>query len=53
MPIYEYLCPHGHRFEKISTIITDEKTKCPKCGSPAEQVVSVPAKRNPDLGIQR
>lgn len=55
MPIYEYICPvDGSRFEKILPISqSDESQECPKCGQESERVDSVPARRNPEYGIQR
>lgn len=54
MPILEYVCEKNqHRFERIVTKYSAEPQKCPKCGSMGELVDSVPAKRNPDFGIQR
>lgn len=59
MPIFEYLCMKcDHKFEMYEPRY-DEKglkdyKKCPKCGAfaGAHVVESVPARRNPDLGIQ-
>lgn len=54
MPIYNYECLNCKtNFEKFVPYKFTMK-KCPKCGSTKiERVWSVPAKRNPDAGIQR
>jgi putative FmdB family regulatory protein len=43
MPLYEYLCKKGHRFEKIQKFSDKPIKKCPECGAPAERVISAPA----------
>ena len=43
MPLYEYECENGHRFEKIQKFSDPHVKKCPKCGGPIEQVISAPA----------
>lgn len=55
MPIYEYQCTEPEckmRFERYVKL-EDEPPQCPRCGDDTQQVLSVPAKRNPDHGIQR
>ncbi len=53
MALYEFDCPNGHgRFEKIVDFKYDTQP-CPKCQEESEKVeFSVPAKRNPEKGIQ-
>jgi hypothetical protein len=49
MPIRTYECLSGHTFERINA---PSSVKC-KCGSKAKaKDWEVPAKRNPDRGIQ-
>jgi putative FmdB family regulatory protein len=44
MPLYEYQCKRcHHRFEKIQKFSDPHVKKCPKCGSPVEQLLSAPA----------
>ena len=42
MPIYEYTCPQcGNIFEKwLKFSETTENAPCPKCGSPAQRIIS-------------
>lgn len=44
MPIYEYLCPKGHRSEVITLSIKDSSSKveCPQCSSTASKIPSRP-----------
>ena len=37
MPLYEYKCKCGHKFEKLATIYSSKTSKCPECGSPAKK----------------
>ena len=39
MPVYEYKCQEGHRFEKIEKY-ADKTDKCPQCGSQCERMIS-------------
>jgi putative FmdB family regulatory protein len=38
MPIYEYRCPDGHRFEVFQSMADDPVTECEVCGKPVERV---------------
>ena len=40
MPMYEYQCPKGHRFEKIEKFTAAPVQKCPQCGAKAERQIS-------------
>jgi putative FmdB family regulatory protein len=40
MPIYEYKCPDGHRFEVFQSMADDPVTKCEVCGAPVQRVFS-------------
>jgi putative FmdB family regulatory protein len=41
MPTYEYKCVAGHTFEVFYPQISNKKrVKCPKCGKPAERLIS-------------
>jgi len=54
LPIYEYLCPNDGKFEMTLPIREyDKKQRCPVCDEKIERVDSVPARRNPNYGIQR
>jgi putative FmdB family regulatory protein len=38
MPIYEYRCPDGHRFEVFQSMSDDPVATCEVCGKPVERV---------------
>jgi putative FmdB family regulatory protein len=55
MPIYEWVCSDLDcqlKFERFGKL-EEKPPKCPRCKSKTEQVFSVPAKRDPNYGIQR
>jgi putative FmdB family regulatory protein len=39
MPIYEYRCTNGHRFEVLQKIADEPLTECEECGAPASRVL--------------
>lgn len=42
MPVYEYTCDCGHRFEKLTRQMSSrDKVQCPKCKAEAERALSV------------
>jgi putative FmdB family regulatory protein len=43
MPIYEYLCPDGHRFEVVQRFSDDPVAICEVCGKPVQRVLFAPA----------
>jgi putative FmdB family regulatory protein len=43
MPLYEYECEAGHRFEKILKFSDPPLETCPTCGQPVHKLVSSPA----------
>ncbi|HEY7160150.1 MAG TPA: FmdB family zinc ribbon protein [Acidobacteriota bacterium] len=43
MPIYEYQCPNGHRFEVIQKFDDPSVEVCTECGEPVERLISSPA----------
>ena len=43
MPLYEYECEAGHRFEKILKFSDPPIETCPTCGKPVHKLVSSPA----------
>ena len=43
MPLYEYRCAAGHRYEKIQSFSAPEQLECPKCGLIGERLLSAPA----------
>jgi len=43
MPLYEYECEAGHRFEIIQKFSDPPVEKCAKCGAPVHKVQSAPA----------
>jgi putative FmdB family regulatory protein len=38
MPIYEYRCDNGHRFEVLQRMTDDALTECQECGAPVQRV---------------
>jgi len=43
MPIYEYRCVKGHKFEAFQSMSEDSFTKCVECGAACERVLSAPS----------
>jgi putative FmdB family regulatory protein len=43
MPLYEYECANGHRFEIIQRFSDSPVEVCPTCGSPVRKLLSSPA----------
>jgi putative FmdB family regulatory protein len=39
MPIYDYRCTNGHRFEVLQRIVDEPLTECEVCGAPAVRVL--------------
>jgi putative FmdB family regulatory protein len=40
VPMYEYVCPKGNRFEKIEMFSASPTKKCPICGAKAQRQIS-------------
>jgi len=43
MPLYEYECEAGHRFERIQKFSDPPVEQCPTCGRPVHKLMSSPA----------
>ena len=43
MPLYEYECDRGHRFERIVKFSDPPLELCPECGAPVRKLMSSPA----------
>jgi putative FmdB family regulatory protein len=43
MPLYEYECANGHRFEKIQKFSDPLVAVCPTCGAAVQKLMSSPA----------
>jgi putative FmdB family regulatory protein len=43
MPIYEYVCPDGHRFEVVQRFSDEPVAVCEVCGKPVQRVLFAPA----------
>jgi putative FmdB family regulatory protein len=43
MPLYEYECENGHRFEKIQKFSDPPIETCPTCGATVRKLMSSPA----------
>ena len=43
MPVYDYRCEKGHRFEAIQSMSDKPLAKCEECGAPAQRVLHAPA----------
>jgi len=41
MPIYEYECPAGHRFDQRQPVEQRAKANCPKCGQSSPKQISL------------
>ena len=39
MPIYEYLCENGHRFDRLQKFSDDPVQECEVCGAPVKRVL--------------
>lgn len=42
MPLYEYECAKGHRFEAVQKVTEKALEKCPVCTAPARRLISQP-----------
>ena len=42
MPIYEYACEAGHKFEKREGFNGNTITTCPECATKAQRIIHVP-----------
>jgi putative FmdB family regulatory protein len=42
MPLYEYECAKGHRFEAVEKVSDKPATKCVACSAKARRVISQP-----------
>jgi putative FmdB family regulatory protein len=38
MPLYDYRCPQGHRFEQLAAIAAGAQQDCPVCGQASAKV---------------
>ena len=43
MPVYDYRCEKGHRFEAVQSMSDKPLKKCEECGAKAERVLHAPA----------
>jgi len=43
MPLYEYQCTNGHRFERIQKFSDPPVAACPTCGAAVQKLMSSPA----------
>lgn len=43
MPIYEYECENGHRFEAFQSMSEEALDTCPDCGASARRLLRPPA----------
>ncbi len=43
MPVYDYRCEKGHRFEVVQSMSEKPLKKCEECGAPAQRVLHAPA----------
>lgn len=43
MPVYDYRCEKGHRFEAIQSMSDKPLKKCEECGAPSQRVLHAPA----------
>ena len=53
MPLFEFVCPKHGIFERF-TLEKFDTRPCPVCREESEKIeFSIPAKRNPECGIQK
>jgi putative FmdB family regulatory protein len=43
MPIYDYLCTEGHRFDRLQSFSDEPLTACEVCAKPVHRVLHAPA----------
>ena len=43
MPIYEYQCDNGHRYERAEGFDAPTEQRCERCGGSSRRVISLPA----------
>jgi putative FmdB family regulatory protein len=43
VPVYDYRCEKGHRFEVVQSMSDKPIKKCEECGAPAQRVLHAPA----------
>jgi putative FmdB family regulatory protein len=43
VPVYDYRCEKGHRFEAFQSMSDAPITKCEECGAPSQRVLHAPA----------
>ncbi len=43
MPVYEYRCTKGHKYEKTEGFSAPSTQKCSQCGARARRQISMPA----------
>ncbi|NLL21664.1 MAG: zinc ribbon domain-containing protein [Firmicutes bacterium] len=53
MPMYEFLCECGNRFEKLCKINDKSAVTCPECGRTSRRVMSVFCRGNSSSGSGR
>jgi putative FmdB family regulatory protein len=56
MPLYDYRCPQGHRFEKLASIAAGACQDCPACGQASGKVpsrISLGGQANPGLAQEQ
>jgi len=56
MPLYDYRCPQGHRFEKLASIAAGDRQDCPACGQASGKVpsrISLGGQANPGLAREQ
>lgn len=52
MPLYEYKCVNGHRFEDFNSVEKRMKKKCPECGIMGTKIMSIPHFDYYNMGVQ-
>lgn len=50
MPLYEYECPNGHRFEDLQTMANRHHAECMNCGKMADMKIS-PVRLDPNADL--
>ena len=52
MPLYDYECKNGHKFDALTSVANRDKMKCPECGKKATKQVTTARLDYYNMGVQ-
>lgn len=52
MPLYDYECKDGHKFDAFNSVEKRDKMKCPECGKTAAKQVNTARLDYYNMGVQ-